>query len=70
MKIYATEYKGELSNNEWSIVTIWKTKELAIKAKNSYELNWPKDNIPEYRITEIDTDSSNDCIYDSEDLGK
>ena len=68
MKLYAVSYKGTLSNNEWSIINIWKTKENAIETMERYRSNWSKQDldIPEYTITEIDTDVEDDCIYDYE----
>lgn len=67
MILYSVNYKGDLSNYEWSIVTIHKSLEGAEKAKSEYERNWTN-NRPEadceYRIIEIDTDSESDCIYD------
>lgn len=64
MILYVVEYSGPISNDEWSTINIWKTRENAEDAVNSYKLNWPKDSIPEYRIVEIDTDIEDDCIYD------
>lgn len=70
MILYSVNYRGALSNDEWSIVTIWKTRERAEEAMSIYENNWSKvdKHNTEYTIVEIDTDSDNDCVYDFEDI--
>lgn len=63
MTIYAVEVKGDITNNEWSIVTIWRNVDDAEKAMRNYKLNCTDNDIDsEYRIKELDTD--NDCVYD------
>lgn len=67
MILYAIEYKGELSNYDWSIVTIWNNQDSAKKEMNQYISNYSKNEgeMPEYRIKEIDTDK--ECVYDCEE---
>lgn len=66
MIIYAVETRGEITHNDWSIVTIWNNKEQAEKAKVHYVQNCSNNEIDlEYRIKKLDTD--NNCIYDFEE---
>lgn len=66
MIIYSVEVKGDITNDDWSIVTIWKSEEDAIKAKEKYITNCSNNEVDlEYRIKELDTDS--ECIYDCYD---
>lgn len=65
MILYAVEVTGAVTNNEWSIVTIWDNEESAKQAKTHYEFNCKKNDVDsEYRIKELDT--NNKCIYDYE----
>lgn len=66
MILYSVNYKGDLTNYEWSIVTIHKSREGAKEAVERYESNVATNGIDntEYKIVEIDTDSYDDCIYD------
>lgn len=68
MILYAVSYKGELTNDEWSIVTIHKSLEGATKAKEQYENNvrtqYGTLEDCKYDIKEIDTDIDQDCVYD------
>ena len=67
MKLYAIHYKGELSNNEWSIVTIHKSYETAYETMKQYIHNHKGfDVMPEYDIYTIDTDVDSDVVYDCE----
>lgn len=72
MTIYAVEAKGDITNDEWSIVTIWQTKQGAKDAQRQYESNFSHNRnringeVLEYRIKEIYTDIDDDCIYDYE----
>lgn len=65
MKLYSVNYKGPVSMDEWSIVTIHKTREGAEEAMSSYIENYGE-NIAscEYTIWEIDTDTDSDIVYD------
>ena len=65
MILYAVHYKGPITSNDWSIVTIHSTREAAIKHKNIYEKRTIENNIQdaEYQIIEIDTNNI-DPIYD------
>lgn len=66
MILYAVEVVGTVTNDEWSIVTIWNNGELAKQAKAHYESNCKKiDTDSVYRIKKLDTD--NECIYDYEE---
>ena len=66
MILYSINYCGPLSNYEWSIVTIYKSLEVAEQDKTRYEENMKSNGGIDYkyRIIEIDTDSPSDCIYD------
>lgn len=66
MIIYSVNYRGPITNGDWSIVTIHKSLKGAEEAKSQYEENMGHhtDIDYEYRIVEIDTDSPSDCIYD------
>lgn len=66
MILYSVNYKGSLTNDEWSIVTIHKSEEGAKEAMERYESNVATNGVfdVEYKIVEIDTDSDYDCIYD------
>lgn len=67
MKLYAIEVKGNITNNDWSIVTIWKSEDKANDVMKEYSANsTEKDCDLEYRIKIIDTDSD-ECIYDYDD---
>lgn len=70
MKLYSVNYRGPLSNNEWSIVTIHKTLESAEAAKHKYTENYHNSDVydSEYIIYIIDTDVDDDVVYDYEDL--
>ena len=66
MILYAVEYRGKITNNMWSIVSIWKDQDSAEKEKGQCIENWKEHeemHFSEYRIKKIDTDS-NDPIYD------
>lgn len=66
MILYAVECKGDITNNEWSIVTIWKDLDTASNYMRKYEFNAEEnDTNLKYRIKSLDTD--NDCIYDYDD---
>ena len=64
MTIYAIHYLGSITNYNWSIVTIHKTREQAEAALAKYIRNYQNNNIelPELKIIELDTDT--DLIYD------
>lgn len=67
MILYSVHYHGPNSNYEWSIVTIHKTREDAENAMDKYKQNCKDigiENTVKYCIIEIDTESSDDCIYD------
>lgn len=70
MILYSTNYKGPLSNDEWSIVSIHKSFEGAEKARKQYIKNNKENNRDnyEYCIAEINTDTSNDCIFNYDDI--
>lgn len=66
MKIYAVEYKGPISDYEWSVVTIWNNKGSAEKEMDRYIFNHrEREDPPEFQVKELDTD--NECIYDYEE---
>lgn len=71
MILYSVNYCGPASSYDWSIVTIHKSEEGAIKAMNQYrrqmDENSPNNGV-EYCIKEIDTDVPWDCIYDYSDV--
>lgn len=69
MKLYILHYKGELTHDEASIVTIHRTLEGAEKEMDVILKSYnQKGHMPEYFITEIDTDTiDSDIIYDYED---
>lgn len=68
MMLYVIEiYSTALE--EWQTINIWKTRQKAENAIEQYRSNYRnagywEDDIPTYRIVEIDTDSEDDCIYD------
>lgn len=64
MILYAIEYSGPITDDQWSIVTIHKSKESAEDYMDMYINNNPKNNLPLYRIKEINTFKDNDIIYD------
>ena len=65
MILFAVEANGPATNDEWSIVTIWKDEDKANSAMRQYEDNCEKNNVDyEYRIKRINTD--NECVYDFE----
>lgn len=66
MILYSVNYKGPISSNEWSIVTIHKTIEGANKALERYNHNCEIGGYTdsEYKIVKIDTDFNDDIIYD------
>lgn len=68
MILYSVNYRGPITSDGWSIVTIHKSLEGAEKAKAQYEQNMKDGNNYnyEYRIVEIDTDYPTDCVYDYE----
>ncbi len=69
MKLYIVQCFGEVTNWQHSIVTIWKTKEEAERAKEQYINNNAPSICPEYTVDEIDTDeidTNNNCVYDYE----
>lgn len=73
MKLYVVHCNGEVTNNLISIVSIWKSRESALNAMDKYIENWSNyldhaehKSIPDYTIDEIDTDTSDNCIYDCE----
>lgn len=68
MILYSVNYSGPISSYEWSIVTIHKTLEGAKNALEKYIENQKKNGNEafDYCIIEIDTDSSEDCIFDCE----
>lgn len=70
MKLYTVNYKGSITNYEWSIVTIHKTLQSAEKAVKMYNLNWSEHDLdkPKYVIYVIDTDVDKDIIYDYDDV--
>lgn len=69
MILYVVEIYNYCGINEWQTVDIWKSREGAEKAMNQYIQNHnhpmidPED-MPSYRIVEIDTNIDSDCIYD------
>lgn len=67
MILYAVEALGDITNNEFSIVSIHKTKVGATNTIIQYEKACKQSgaNI-EYSIYEIDTNVTNDCIYNFE----
>ena len=65
MILHAVHCRGSITNDEWSIVTIHKSREGAVKAMLQYENNCSKEDVDnEYCVYEIDTETPNDCIYD------
>lgn len=71
MILYNVNYRGPLSNNEWSIVSIHKTLEGAKKAREQYLKNNKENNNRddyEYCIAKINTDDYNDCVFNYNDI--
>lgn len=66
MILYAVSYKGSITHDDWSIVTIHRTYENAVTAMNKYNDNLHNiahgDGI--YCISKIDTDYESDTVYD------
>lgn len=63
MILYAIECKGDITNNDWSIVTIWKDLDTASNHMRRYEFNAEENDAElKYRIKLLDTDD--DCVYD------
>lgn len=70
MVLYGVNYKGPISSNEWSIVTIHKTEEGANKALKHYNHNCEINGITDskYKIVKIDTDIDSDIVYDYDNI--
>ena len=71
MILYSVNYRGPLSNHEWSIVSIHKTLEGSEKARNQYISNNLElhDSLDcEYCIVEINTDTYEDCIFNYDEI--
>jgi hypothetical protein len=68
MILYAVSYKGPLSNNDWSIIRIYKDEEKANAYKEHVIGKFiEQESFPEIAVQKFSTDVNKDYVYDYED---